>query len=526
MKSFLFKIKDYLLKHKIVSLIILLVIIFAGYKLYAYMTDTSSETHYLISAVSKGTILQSVSGTGQVSASNQIELKPKASGDITYLGAKTGDYVTTGQLLLQVDSSDAEVDLKNAKINLQKMIEGAGMGLGGSSGLAKDYEDSLSNVDGVFSDLIGIMSGFDSIINNYRASPYKMNLPDDTARVYYDKTSKSYYAAKNIYDKTLIEYKSLGRPLTNEGVAKIVNDTYVMLQSVNQLAKDANVYLSYTYKQLEETSQITSLVTDKNDADTWFKTINSDLASVGVNRETLKNSTLNIESQKLSLQQKENAYRDHFLYAPISGLVQIDITKNDLASNGVSIGTLVSNKKIATVSLNEVDIVKVKVGQKATLTFDAIPDLTIAGEVAEVDIVGTVSQGVVNYNVKVAFDTQDLRVKSGMSVSAVITSSIKQDVLTVPSGAVKTQGLTNYVEVVSSSTVVTNGNQGIVLAETPVSVEVTTGLSDDTSIEVISGLKEGDKIVTKTIAGTSNSTKKTASSGLFGSGSRTGGLPH
>ena len=98
---------------------------------------------------------------------------------------------------------------------------------------------------------------------------------------------------------------------------------------------------------------------------------------------------------------------------------------------------LITKQKIAEISLNEVDAAKVKVGQKVTLTFDAIDGLSITGEVSEIDALGTVSQGVVTYGVKIAFDTQDERVKSGMSVSAAIITDVKQNVLLVPNAAVK-----------------------------------------------------------------------------------------
>ncbi len=516
--------KNLVLRHKIISAIIVLVLIFVGYKIYASLTNTSGQTHYVIAAVEKGTIIKNVSGTGQVSANSQVELKPKASGEIIYLGAKTGDYVNAGQLIMQIDSRNAVVDLQNAKLNLQKMIEGQGSGLGGSGGLAKDYEDAFSHIDATFSDLTTIMPGFDSIINNYQASPYKMNLPDDLARSYYSKTSKSYYLAKTAYDKTLAEYKGINRPLSNNQVITIVNDTYTMLQLANQLAKDASVYLAYTYDQLQGTARSSALITDKGNVDTWFKTINSDLSTIGADHNTLKNSALDIESQRLAVEQKEYAYQDYFLYAPFSGLVQISATQNDTVSNGSSIGTIVSNKKIATIALNEVDIAKVKVGQKATLSFDAIDGLSITGQVAETDIIGTVSQGVVTYNVKIAFDTQDNRVRSGMSVSADIATDVKQDVTIVPSGAVKTQGSSNYVEVVASSTPVTTGNQGVILANPPQSQEVTIGLSDDTNTEILTGLSVGDKIVSRTIAGTTAAKTTATAPSLFGSAG--GRAPH
>ena len=78
---------------------------------------------------------------------------------------------------------------------------------------------------------------------------------------------------------------------------------------------------------------------------------------------------------------------------------------------------MVGEGQVAEVTLNEVDAAKVTVGQAATLTFDAISGLSLAGKVVEIDPVGTVSQGVVNYNVQVSFNDTTNQVKPGMSTS-------------------------------------------------------------------------------------------------------------
>ena len=118
------------------------------------------------------------------------------------------------------------------------------------------------------------------------------------------------------------------------------------------------------------------------------------------------------------------------------------------------------------------------------MTLDAVSDLGITGEVVEVDGLGTVSQGVVNYTVKIAFDTQDERVKSGMSITANIITNIKQDVILVPNSAVKSS----------------NGEFVLILDNNvPRNQTVEIGLSNDTMTEIISGVNEGDEVVTQTI---------------------------
>ena len=153
------------------------------------------------------------------------------------------------------------------------------------------------------------------------------------------------------------------------------------------------------------------------------------------------------------------------------------------------------------------DVAKIALGEKATLTFDAISDLTITGKVVQIDSLGTVSSGVVNYNVKISFDTGDIRVKPGMSVDAEIITNVKQDILTVPNSAIKTQGNASYVQMFDTALPApTAGVQGSVSLVPPRNQTVQIGVSDDTSTEIVSGLNEGDQVVTKTITSTTATT--------------------
>ena len=241
---------------------------------------------------------------------------------------------------------------------------------------------------------------------------------------------------------------------------------------------------------------------------------------------------LDIQSQEITIRQRQNALynasealKDYSVRAPFSGVIAAsDIKKGDAISGSTVVATLITKQKIAEISLNEVDVAKVKVGQKATLTFDAAEGLSITGSVVEIDMVGTVSQGVVTYNIKINFDAEDERIKPGMSVSASIVTDIKQDILTVPNSAIKTQGETSYVEILDQPGAETAGVQGVTSLTLPEQQQVEVGLSNDTLTEIISGLAEGEKVIIRTItpgnATTINSSNQKTPS-LFGGG--TGG---
>ncbi len=156
------------------------------------------------------------------------------------------------------------------------------------------------------------------------------------------------------------------------------------------------------------------------------------------------------------------------------------------------------------VQVSEVDIAKIKSGQKATITLDAYPDKTFVGTVSNVDLVGTINSGVVTYNVYVGFISPPADVYPGMSASVTIQTDRKDDVLTVPSSAIQTANGQSTVRVLK---------KGIV-TQAPVE----TGISSDTDTEILSGLSEGDTIVTSTTTRARTGQQTTSPFSGFGGG--------
>ncbi|MFZ2300050.1 MAG: HlyD family efflux transporter periplasmic adaptor subunit, partial [Candidatus Moraniibacteriota bacterium] len=142
----------------------------------------------------------------------------------------------------------------------------------------------------------------------------------------------------------------------------------------------------------------------------------------------------------------------------------------------------------AEVQVNEVDISTVSIGQKVMMIFSAIDGLMVSGKVEKMDALGTISQGVVNFNVTIGLDMLDKRLRPGMSASAKIITDVKQNVITVPNSALKVQGNRTYVEVLNSSTG---------LPEQRSNIEI--GVANNTDTEIVSGINIGDDVVTQTI---------------------------
>ncbi|HTY39531.1 MAG TPA: HlyD family efflux transporter periplasmic adaptor subunit, partial [Candidatus Paceibacterota bacterium] len=334
--------------------------------------------------------------------------------------------------------------------------------------------------------------------------------------------------------------------------------------AISQAIKDANSFLNMVNDALTNATGVripAILATHQSSLQNYAGTTNSHLSdilnidnSIQNDKDTITSSDgtitasqqslaklqagpdpLDVQSQQLAIQKSLNALRDaqdnfadYTVRAPFDGvLAALNANVGDLLSNGFVAATVISKQQMANLTLNEVDIANVKLGEKATLTFDAVPDLTLTGTVVQMDTIGTVSQGVVSYGVQIALDAGDPAIKPGMTVTASIITTAHPDVLLVPNSAVKTQGSSSYVEMLDGVTASATGNgtQTVTTSATPRRQMVQVGLSNDTMTEITSGLKAGDLVITKTSNGAKTTTATSVSTGGFRIPGITGGGP-
>lgn len=173
---------------------------------------------------------------------------------------------------------------------------------------------------------------------------------------------------------------------------------------------------------------------------------------------------------------------------------------NSATTNGRSSATIAmivtdqQTTPAATFDLSEVDAPKVQEGQQATITIDAFAGKTFTGKVIGVNREGVVSSGVVNYPVTIQLDTVYPNMSPNMSATANIIISTKQDVLLVPTAAVQTNTGQSTIRILKNGKITT--------------IPVEIGSSSATQTEIISGLHEGDSVVTSIL-----SPKQTATNG-------------
>ena len=580
------KVLATILKHKFIAGFVILGLVIGSY--FTFKDGGATQVKYVFAAVEKGTIVTSITGSGQVSVSDQVDGKPKVSGDVIYVGVKNGQEVRAGALIAQLDTKnaqkvirDAEINLENSQISLSKLQISQGADAPkledaittAQNNLNQAYQNGFNSAANAFLDLPDILAGIHGILYDSKVSgggqsntgAYQ-NLMDQYNRTkilpMINKAVADYLESSEKYNNNFDQYKNTTRYSSPDQMITLIDETLETAKTMSQTVKDEQNILDTVVLSLEQyqssrpipiaiiqyqsdisgyigelNGHITSLINIQNSITSNKQSLASSQRSLDTARQ---NTPLDLASQQNTVKQRQAALQDvrdnladYYIRAPFSGIVAtVHIKKDDSVSTGTSAAVMIAEQKIAEVSLNEVDVAQVKIGQKATLTFDAIENLTITGKVLEIDTLGTVSQGVVTYGVKIGFDTQDEQVKPGMSVSAAVITDAKQNVLMIPNSAVKFAGNTSYVEVPGDVSSVNQllanaaNSTGIALDAPPQQKTVEIGVANDSFTEVIGGLQEGDVVITRTVTAASSTQTTTQSNSLFpvgGTRSNTGG---
>lgn len=609
MTKFFTKIKNAILKHKIRTVIVIIILAVGVYYGYPKLFPAQTSTQYVTQPAAKTTITVSVTGSGQVSDLNRIDLKPAVGTNnaiVSQANFKTGDLVKAGQVVVTLDQknnlaalSQAQSSLANAQANYQNLLSGptaldkqisqnsvnqaqtnynnavtslASTKQSVALSLAQTQKtlDDLNNLNQPSTKRDSIVNTIQSQLNsdktildsensiltsdnlknvlsvqntdylNNAQNNYSDSLPLldtannslNTASLYESDSNLSQAAndAITALNKTLASlnslYSAFQNSVTSSSVSQSQLDSYkssvsgqvsslnsgiFSIQTAEQSLTDAitaaqnslaNTELSTTQQLTSAQNSIQSSLNSWQSAkDQYAKLIAPATASA------IATAKAQISSASSQLQQAQTSYNNNLIVAPFDGQIAvINVQVGDQVGASTIIATIITQQRIAIIPLNEVDAAKVQFGDKVIATFDAITDLSLTGKVAQIDNLGTVSQGVVTYNVKITFDTQDTRVKTGMSVNTEIITAVKPDVLAVPNAAVTTDN---------------NGNSSvqILVNNQPQTKAVQIGLANDTSTEITSGLNEGDQVVTQTITGVT-----TPSTSTGGGGGGVGGI--
>lgn len=283
----------------------------------------------------------------------------------------------------------------------------------------------------------------------------------------------------------------------------------------NDLVKAKRAY--ETLKQSQETARATSqdeMTRQKNTVDLSRLAYNELVA--GPKSNEIRTAQNSIASAELSLQKVNIAMKDYQIHATFDGEIQ-DIPWIVGDTTISTEGILISNKNAyeISLSLDQIDIVKVQAGMKASIILDAFPTETFTGVVSSISATPTVTSGVVSYTAKIMLTLPKKEILSQMSATVTVILAEKNNILLIPSSVTTSENGKTYVQI----------QKGIGSNASTEKREVTLGLSENGKVEVLSGLSLGESVrsnsstpAKKTTTSSSNGTSSSRSSSSMNGG--------
>lgn len=226
-----------------------------------------------------------------------------------------------------------------------------------------------------------------------------------------------------------------------------------------------------------------------------LSSLQSSEAQMESTRDNVNQAGIQLELAKMDLKSAKEDLDDYILYAPYDGIVISSDFEVGKQAGGSTMISLISDEFIVKVTVSENDISKISEGNKALITLDAYSDLEFTGKAIEIIPISTNDSGIISFEVLIEFETgEDIDIYYGLSANASVITRKAENVLYVPIQSVYKEDGKSYVDLLISDQVDTEN-----LSQAVEKVEVTTGINDYLYIEITSGLKEGDIIVTSRI---------------------------
>lgn len=482
-------------------------------------------------AVKKGNISYAVTGTGTLYYDKASVVPSKVSSTVTKVYFKEGDKVKSGDLLVELDDSDAALAMSqklNALAQSQISSNAAASEISKLS-IKTPFSGQISSVAVKKGDLVQKGSTVFTI-----ADTSKLKLMVDFNLADIDKIALNGTVDVNLTSimqtvQGTVTYKSNKPVSTNLGAqlysAEISIDnpgavTEGMPANVSVETKNGTIssvstgtleYINKATVISEAMGTVEEVSIKKN------QQVNGGVAVVRIKNDDVmrnkENGDLNVSSSKIAIEASEKQLGYYKIYAPIDGTISKQSIK---AGDNVNIGDIITTIKEtnvvqADIEIDELDIAKVAVGQKARVTIDALPDTAskpIEGEVVKIALDGVAKNGVTNYPVTVRVNEGQSILKGGMNTSAEIQVNNIANVLYIPKEAITKSNGKSVVMLMAGKEAVEaakkNGQSPASSAQksqtknyysNAIQKEVEVGVSYNGLTEIKSGLKEGDVVI-------------------------------
>lgn len=416
-----------------IVILVIVVILFIVIK----VTGKKGVQDQRTAVASKKDVIQEVTFTGNLQPAQTANLGFETIGTVTGVYAKNGDSVKKGQKLVQLDTTSAALAVAQAQAALASGNDQAYIAW-------QTSEQSLNDT---------------KVLNKKTVERYRQAVID--AKIAWDQSKEAYQQTKDEYGDDSSVTK------TKYSSVLVAESTYNTAQKALREATETSNKTNNAATKATELAKAQYLATSQSSSKE--SGMSSLEAAVAIAETNLRKSTL---------------------YAPFSGIIsKKDIEVGSIATIGTPIFTIQGDGPLEVVAdVPETDAVKISVGQRATITFDAFSQTeNWNGTVASVSPAAKTVGGVPTFEIKISIDNPAEKFKSGLTTNITVHTARVNSVVAVPRRTIITKNEKQYATFV--------GSDGKTEEK-----EVKTGLlGSDGNIEIISGLNEGDKIIIDTV---------------------------
>lgn len=523
-------------------IIIVIIAVVAGGVYLAFPTlqgllagNNNEEINLEYVQVERGTLSSAVSATGSVEPRAETVLTFETSGRIVELLVKENDVVAKGMVLAKLDTArltesvlQAKAALTGAKAQLAQVLAGPRTGeiasakaavAAAEAGLAAaqaDLDRAEAQLDHILegateADIAIAQSGVDSAqaqLDQLLAGPEKESV--EIARLNWELARNTLWQSqlerdavkgrrgvpnyqKELADAAVgateisttiaqLQYQLAGQGATDEAIRiaqAAVRQARAQLEKVQAGASESEIAMAQAGVDAAK-AQVEAAQAQVDQAKAQLETLQA-----GASEEEIALAQAQVDQAKATLRQAELALDGAAIVAPFDGVVAL--VHSDLheliATNMPVISLIDAGAFHIDVSVDEVDVGHIAVGQRVEITLDAFREEALEGAVAYVAPTATMDAGIVSYLVRITIVPTDLTLRSGLTANASIITQVHEDVVLVPNLAIAIDPETGQKYV----------DRKTLTGIEPVEIE--TGLTTDLFSEVVSGLKEGDSVV-------------------------------
>ena len=513
---------------------------------------------YVTAQVLRGNLVQTVSATGKVESASETNLNFRVAGSLFKVFVKAGDQVKSGQLLAQLSAlapqsavAQANAQLAQAQADLLKIEAGSSNEeIGVTEAQVNQAQQDLASARESLNDVKNtnqrnIVSLKEQAFNKAGESLFliKSALTDIDYVINKDNDYRddlqylafSLAEVDSAYQTAVIARDQFMGIMPRYGSESEVNELISLMDIADAALKAADAALDSFFDLLNVAASGTYLTQTKIDTfKTTVATDQSNIAAKIVAVQTAKSNlqikivdyvnsqkeaeskvkkaqaALEVANAQLTLKQsgprdfqlklyeakvdqaRANLNKvladlsDYSLLAPVDGIItKVNYKAGELVNSTSPVVSLLSESNLEIkVDVPESDIVKIHLSDSASITLDAFgQDRIFLGHITFIDPAETIINDVVYYKVTVTFDHEESDVKSGMTANVIVTTANRENILYIPQRSVVDKNDKRTVRVLEN-------NQ-------PVEKDVVTGLrADEGNIEVLSGLIEGETVIT------------------------------